>query len=113
MLSPASFWARFSRLQFDLRSPPELPERLGFAALFDQIQGRLTRHKIEQFTKQGCRIRCFGCRYADQEQNDVCETHFGILQGQLERRFSQAFDTKRRAESGVCELSFYVTTNEE
>ena len=108
MLSARGFWRGFSARQFHLAAVEGLPETLSYAALFDQLFGKLTRHRIAALEPQQIRIDCLHCDYAREALvNDVCETHIGILQGQFERRFNQAFRTERLVAEGICRLRMF------
>jgi hypothetical protein len=116
MLSVRDFWRGFSQRQFHLGAVEGLPERLSYAALFDQLFGRLTRHRIICLFPRKIVIDCRFCDHTREASgNDVCETHIGILQGQFERRFSHSFQTKRIIAEKVCrlQLSFDPSDHEE
>jgi hypothetical protein len=105
MLSVREFWRDFSLRQFYLEAAAGLSEALSYAALFDQLFGKLTRHRITSLTQQQIIIDCINCDYVSKSlKNDVCETHIGILQGQFERRFGQSFYTERSTSDKICRL---------
>lgn len=105
MLSVRDFWRDFSQRQFHLGAVEGLPEGLSYAALFDQLFGKLARHRVMSLSQQQIVIDCLHCDHAFAAPgNDVCETHIGILQGQFERRFGHSFQTQRIITEQVCQL---------
>lgn len=106
MLTPRQFWSRFSRRQFDLEIPVGLAAPLGYASLFDQLFGRLVTHRVEELSASRSRLRCTGCDQVKLPLTDVCETHIGVIAGQLERRFGKPVTAQRRVASGICHMVF-------
>lgn len=108
MLSIRDFWCGFSKRQFRLKPVEGVPETLSYAALLDQLFGKLTRHQVAVFTPRQIVIDCLHCdQTRKMSGNDVCETHIGILQGQFERRFGHAFRTERSVAETICQLRLY------
>lgn len=106
MLSPREFWSGFSKRQFALSGPSGLADALAYAALFDQLFGRLATHRVKAVSARGAEILCTGCDRARSPADDVCETHMGILQGQMGRQFGGSYEGARRTDRGECHLSF-------
>jgi hypothetical protein len=105
MLSVRAFWRNLSRRQFHLGGMDGLPETLGYAALLDQLFGRLTRHRLIILGNERIALECSHCDHARKVPgNDVCETHVGILEGLFERRFGHPFMTERSIAGEICRL---------
>lgn len=105
MLSVRDFWKDLSRRQFCLRPAGGLSEKLAYAALFDQLFGGLTRHRLVVLAPDRIVIDCLDCDHARSAPgNDVCETHIGIVQGQFERRFGCRAHTERLLAGTLCTL---------
>ena len=105
MLSVRTFWRNLSRRQFHLGAVDGLPETLSYAALLDQVFGRLTRHRLVTLSDERIALDCSHCDHAREAPgNDVCETHVGILEGQFERRFGHPFTTGRSITGEICQL---------
>jgi hypothetical protein len=105
LLSIRGFWRDFSRRQFRLGIVDGLSEALSYAALFDQLFGKLARHRIVYLSERQIEVNCLHCYHVREASgNDVCETHIGILQGQFERRFGHNFQAERSIKENVCRL---------
>lgn len=105
MLSVRAFWRELSRRQFHLGTVAGLPETLSYAALLDQLFGRLTRHRIVILREEQIVLDCSHCGHAREAPgNDVCETHAGILEGQFERRFGHPLTAERSILGEICQL---------
>jgi hypothetical protein len=108
MLSVRAFWRELSRRQFHLGAVAGVPETLSYAALLDQLFGRLTRHRLIALGDEWIAIDCSHCdRAREVSGNDVCETHIGILEGQFGRRFGHSFTTERSIAGAICQLRLY------
>lgn len=107
MISVRAFWTALSRDQYRIGPVEGLSLALSYRVLFDQLFGSLARHSFERVERDGALLRCTGCRNPLRaEENDVCETHVGILAGQLERHFGVAYDAVRCPTQDGCTLRF-------
>ena len=107
MISVRAFWSTLSRDQYRVDGVEGLSLALSYRVLFDQLFGSLAHHSFERVTRDDVCVRCTDCQNPRRmEENDVCETHVGIIAGQLERHFGVAYDAVRHDAHDGCTLCF-------
>ena len=106
------FWKLYSKNQFEYEAIHELPKVLSYGVFFDQLFGKLTRHKFRKIENHKITIECLNCQYVLHEKKDVCETHIGILQGQFEKKLRSKFSPLKTVIDNTCMLNFKAKDGE-
>lgn len=106
MISVQDFWREFAGRRFWLSPVPGLPDSLALVSQWDQLFGGLTRHRVESLERHSGTVLCQSCPYARGPRTDVCETHMGVLAGQLGRWLQTRFEPRRVVQGGDCRLHF-------
>lgn len=106
MIAVRDFWNRIAGVRFRLQPVAGLDDRLALASELDQLFGGLARHRVEYLPGGGYRVTCLGCRHAEGSAGDVCESHIGILTGQLRSWNACPLIGHRITDGTVCELIF-------
>jgi hypothetical protein len=111
-VSVREFWESSALLEFgSLKRPRKikrLPYPLYFNSRFDGIFGELTRHKFISYERTGSHIRCENCPYSAKGDEDMCESHMGILTGLLKNHFKINLVCKKIVNEDICNLIFFA-----
>lgn len=101
------FWKYYSSNEMDFMPNSKIPNSLSFKIFLDSIFGMLTRHHISDLSTSNIQIKCTNCEYVSKKnRDDICETHIGIVEGQIESLFKDNYQCQKSIIGDNCILHF-------
>ena len=106
-ISVLDFWTKYSKGAIHFHKHPELPLKLNLNLFFNNYFGRLCTHHFETVDKTHTRLICKNCIHVNQiSRKPVCDSHIGIIQGQVEKITATNFHTSRTWNDNLCNIVF-------
>jgi len=108
-ISVLDFWTKYSEGAIHFRKHPELPLMLNLNLFFNNYFGRLCLHNFDIADKDHAKLICKNCIHINQPSSDhICDSHIGIIKGQVEKIASTKYHVKRIWNNNDCNIVFYA-----
>ena len=108
-ISVSDFWTKYSEGAIRFKKHPELPLKLNLNLFFNNYFGRLCLHNFEIDDKNHVNLTCKDCIHINQiEMEHICDSHIGIIKGQMEKITSTKYHIKRILTDNNCNIEFYA-----
>ena len=108
-ISVLDFWTKYSMGAIHFNKHPELPLSLNLSLFFNNYFGRLCLHNFVFNDKAHVELTCKNCIHVNQiSMEHICDSHIGIIKGQVEKIASTEFLMKRNWNNNICNIEFYA-----
>jgi hypothetical protein len=106
-ISVLDFWKKYSGSKIHFKKHPELPLNLNLNLFFNNYFGRLCSHRFEVHDKDHLKLICKNCIHINQPSLEhICDSHVGIIKGQVEKITSEKYSMKRIWNNNTCNIAF-------
>ena len=106
-ISVIDFWTKYSEGTIHFKKHPELPLNLNLNLFFNNYFGRLCLHNFDISNKDHTKIICKNCTHINQiSLEHICDSHIGIIKGQVEKFTSTKYHVKRIWNNNICNIEF-------
>ena len=106
-ISVLDFWEKYSEGVIHFKQHPELPLKINLNLFFNTYFGRLCVHHFDRVEKNHAKLTCTNCIHIHQNSlAHICDSHIGIVKGQIEKITSPKLLVKRIWENNVCHIAF-------
>ena len=108
-ISVLDFWTNYSEGAIHFFMHPELSLRINLNMFFNSYFGRLCFHNFDFDENDHAKLICRNCIHINHILFEhICDSHIGIIKGQLEKISSTKYDTKRIWSDNNCNIVFYA-----
>lgn len=106
-ISVLDFWAKYSEGAIHFRKHPDLPLTLNLNLFFNNYFGRLCVHNFDMDDKGPVKLICKDCIHINQiSVEHICDSHIGVVKGQIEKVTSTKYQVKRIWNNNICTVAF-------
>ena len=108
-ISVLDFWTKYSEGAIYFKKHPELPLNLNLNLFFNNYFGRLCLHNFDIDANRHTKLVCKNCIHINQNSMEhICDSHIGIIKGQVEKITSTKLLVKRIWNNNICNIEFYA-----
>jgi hypothetical protein len=103
-ISVKDFWQNYSMSTISFSKHQDLPLKLSLSVFFNIYFGKLTQHNFKILYESKILLECKNCIYCNNPRPDVCSTHIGIINGQINKLNQSQIDLVKIIHNNICTI---------